>query len=187
MKVWLASKSPRRKEILTALGVDFSVVAAEADETCDIAAPDALVRELSRRKAAAVGDVPDETLVIGCDTVVCLNDKIMGKPKDRAEACRMLSALSGNSHTVYSGLTLRYGGHIYTDFAATQVHFAKLSAEEIAAYAATGEPDDKAGAYAIQGRGAQFITGIEGCYYNVVGLPVALLREMTKTHGIPLF
>ncbi|MCQ2450048.1 MAG: Maf family protein [Clostridia bacterium] len=190
MRVILASQSPRRREILTTLGVDFEVLVSEADECCTLTDPADFVQELSRRKAQAVADSNDfsaDTLIIGCDTVVVSDGKILGKPKDREDAKAMLRNLSGKAHYVYSGLTLIYDGKVYTSFDRTAVHFSQMSDMEIERYVATGEPDDKAGAYAIQGKAARFIAGIEGCYYNVVGLPVALLSKLVHEHGIPLF
>ncbi len=190
MRVILASQSPRRREILTTLGVAFEVLVSEADECCTLTDPADFVQELSRRKAQAVADSNDfsaDTLIIGCDTVVVSDGKILGKPKDREDAKAMLRSLSGKAHYVYSGLTLVYGGKVYTSFDRTAVRFSQMCDNEIESYVATGEPDDKAGAYAIQGKAARFIAGIEGCYYNVVGLPVALLSRLVREHGIPLF
>ncbi len=190
MRVILASKSPRRREILTTLGIGFEIVVSDVDETCPQTDPAGLVEELSYRKANAVNQsrpFDPDTLIIGCDTVVAVDGEILGKPACRADAESMLRRLAGKTHYVYSGLTLLYDGKVYTSHDRTAVHFMPMCDAEIRSYVETGEPDDKAGAYAIQGKGARFIRGIEGCYYNVVGLPVALLSRMVRENNIPLF
>ncbi|MBQ7039242.1 MAG: septum formation protein Maf [Clostridia bacterium] len=194
MEIILASASPRRREILENLGLDFEIVVSNADESCEISDASELVSELSERKAMAVlkmlrdeGRCTDDMLIIGCDSVVVLNGEILGKPRDRAHALYMLRGLSGNSHSVISGLTLLYKGKAYTDFEKTEVYFDTISEDEIKRYVASGESDDKAGGYAIQGKAARFIKGISGCYYNVVGLPVHLMCKMAENNGILLF
>ncbi len=190
MRVILASKSPRRCEILTTLGVSFEIVVSQADETCFETDPAKLVEILSRRKAEAVlagGDFGDDTLIIGCDTVVAIDGKILGKPKDGADAERMLHLLSGRTHEVFSGLTMLYNGKVITSHDRTEVRFVSMTDCEIRDYIASGEPNDKAGAYAIQGAGARFIAGINGCYYNVVGLPVALLTRLIRENNLSGF
>ncbi len=187
MKIILASKSPRRKEILENLKIDFTVLSADADESTDIKEPEALVQELALRKADAVkelliksGRYSNDILIIGCDTVVFSEGEILGKPKDRKNAFRMLKGLSGKSHTVTSGLALIKGDKRLSDSETTKVFFDNMTDSEIEEYISTGECDDKAGGYGIQGLASKFIKGIEGCYFNVVGLPVNLLYRMLK-------
>ena len=187
MRVILASKSPRRREILSMLGVTFGVISAEADESSPITDPSLLVRELALRKGRATRDLlaaegkwDENTLVIASDTVVAVNGEILGKPRDEADAARMLSMLSGTAHHVISGVALLLGDREIADFDDTSVHFCDVSAEDIEWYVRSGEPMDKAGAYAVQGLASLWIKGLEGCYFNVVGLPVHKLNEMTK-------
>ena len=176
----LASKSPRRKELLSLSGYEFSIKPTEADETLPSGIePDKAVEMLSRIKAAPLNN--GEDIIIGADTVVALDGVIMGKPKDEAEAFDMLKALSGKVHFVYTGVTLMKGDRELTFSEKTEVEFYPLSDEEIKAYTETGEPLDKAGAYGIQGKGGLLIKRINGDYNNVVGLPVSrLLRELKK-------
>lgn len=191
----LASGSPRRREILTNLGIPFEVITSDADESCSLRDPAELVRELAARKGEAVrdlllrrGESLTNTLILAADTVVAQDETILGKPRDRADAERMLTALSGRDHAVYSGIALLYGGETATAAEKTAVHVAKLTCEQIKRYVATGEPDDKAGAYAMQGLFSPYITGIEGCYFNVVGLPVhALFRLAQERFGLDLY
>ena len=187
MNIILASKSPRRREILELLGLKFEIQTADADETCDIREPSLLVETLARRKGeallerrAALGEDCDDTLVIACDTLVVAGEDILGKPRDRARAKEMLLTLSGKSHSVYSGLYLSHNGRSVTRHAATEVESAKMTDSEIEKYLDSGEPFDKAGAYAVQGLAAVHIKGIKGDYFNVVGLPVNLLYETLK-------
>jgi septum formation protein len=179
MRVILASKSPRRKEILSMLGIDFTVMSADADESSSLSDPHELVRELSLRKGRALreqlmqsGDWDDDTLIIAADTVVATKEEILGKPKDDADTRRMLSLLSGTEHTVVSGIALLIGDKEDADTDETAVSFAPMSSDEIDWYVASGEPADKAGAYAVQGLASLFIRGLRGDYFNVVGLPV---------------
>ena len=182
--VILASKSPRRKEILENLGVKFEIVVADTDESSDIKEPDELVMTLASRKGRAVlgrlGGAVTNTLIIACDTLVYSDGEFLGKPRDRADAERMIKQLSGTSHSVVSGLYVYYDGREAGAYAETKVYFDKLTPEEIRAYLDTSEPYDKAGAYAIQGRASAFISGIEGDYFNVVGLPVNTLCKLLK-------
>ncbi|MBQ4109587.1 MAG: septum formation protein Maf [Clostridia bacterium] len=194
MKIILASASPRRREILENLGIEFEIKISNADETCDIKNPCELVCELSRRKAQATADMlkesrtlSDDTLIIGSDSVVYCGGKILGKPENRQNAFEMLTSLSGSTHSVISGLCLIYGDKVITDFEKTDVFFDEISDKEINDYVASGECDDKAGAYAIQGKASKWIKGINGCYFNVVGLPVHLLYKMAKENGIEVF
>lgn len=185
MKFVLASKSPRRREILANFGYDFEVVTAETDESSDITDPKELVSELSYRKAKAVADtLPENRAVIGSDTVVFLNGEILGKPKSKEDARRMLKMLSGTTHKVYSGVTVLYGGRRLTRFCVTDVTFQLISDSEIEEYINTSEPYDKAGGYAIQGGMGRYITGINGCYFNVVGFPINTFFNMLKELGL---
>jgi len=173
----LASQSPRRAEILRQAGVPFIVRTAPVDETpLADEKPEDYVRRLAEEKAMAVAAAPDET-VLGADTIVVIGSQLLGKPADAADAHRMLEALSGQCHQVLTGICLRRPSGLVRDFAATRVWFASMTPSEIQDYVASGEPLDKAGAYAIQGLGSKFIERIEGCYFNVVGLPVALVYK----------
>jgi septum formation protein len=183
-QIVLASKSPRRIDIMRSLGFEFSVEPAKIDENDTSIASDSfmLPLELARRKAEEVAQSNPKSLVIGADTVVILNDEVLNKPKDDREAKRFLATLSGQIHTVVTGLAVR---HVSKDISIsekeeTRVQFRRLSGEEIAGYIASGEGRDKAGSYAVQGLGACLVRSIEGCYFNVVGLPVALLFELLK-------
>lgn len=184
IRVILASKSPRRKEILENLGLKFDIVTADADESSDIRKPGELVMTLAERKGLAVkeklGAGADESIIIACDTLVYCNGEFLGKPKDREDAERMIRMLSGGSHEVISGIYVSYNGENTTAFASTKVIFDKMTDGEIEAYLNTDEPYDKAGAYAIQGLASEHIKGIEGDYFNVVGLPVNILCRTLK-------
>ena len=171
----LASQSPRRAEILRQAGIPFTVRVAEVDETAiEGEKPEDYVMRLAELKALAVPAGPDET-VLGADTTVVIDGEMLGKPTDAADAWRMLGRLSGRQHEVITGICLKRGVEVIRDCAATKVWFALMSAREIEEYVASGEPMDKAGAYAIQGLASKFIERIDGCYFNVVGLPVALV------------
>ncbi|WP_047155108.1 Maf family protein [Aneurinibacillus tyrosinisolvens] len=190
----LASGSPRRKELLEGLGLTFSVQPSEASETVEEnVTPAEFVEILARRKALEVAARTAEsgqqgTLIVGSDTVVVLNGEILGKPVDEAHAFRMLSELQGKSHTVYTGLSVveTGTGRERTGHRATQVTMRPLSAEQIKRYIATGEPMDKAGAYAIQGYGAIFISNMDGDYFSVVGLPIQLVSDFLEEFGVQL-
>lgn len=189
MRIVLASKSPRRREILENLNVSFEIITSDTDENSNITDGEALAKELSFRKANAVWESigkEKDTLVIGCDTVVFCDGEILGKPQNRNDAVRMLNLLSGKKHSVISGLTLIYNGKIYTCSEKTYVLFDDITDKQINDYVSSGECDDKAGAYAIQGGAARFIKGIEGCYFNVVGLPVHRLYNAALELGISL-
>ena len=176
----LASQSPRRSEILRQAGIPFTVRAAPVDETPLPGEPPVdYVKRLAALKAQAISVAPGE-LVLGADTVVVAGDEMLGKPEDAAGACRMLRLLSGRRHEVITGICLRRDSELACDFATTTVWFAAMSDREIEEYAASGEPMDKAGGYAIQGLASKFIERIEGCYFNVVGLPVALVYRHLK-------
>ncbi len=184
----LASASPRRQELLQQIGCEFRIVVSDADELSgDGIPPDRLAAENARRKAEDVaakagGNAP----VLGADTVVAVDGKILGKPKDAADAARMLRLLSGRQHFVYTGIALAYRGEVYIDVVRTAVWVDTLSDEEITAYIATGEPMDKAGAYAVQGIAAKFIPRVDGSFSNVVGLPLYAVRELVRKAGIVL-
>ena len=183
----LASRSPRRRQLLEQMGLrDFRIVCSDADETASPGlTPPALVEALSARKAAAVQHAAAAgDLIIAADTVVALDGRVLGKPADGPDAFAMLSALSGRRHQVYTGLTVVCGAQRLTEHEVTAVTFRSLSSAEICAYIATGEPMDKAGAYGIQGRGALFVEGIEGDYYNVMGLPVCRLGRILARLGV---
>lgn len=180
MKLILASQSPRRKELLGLLGLAFEIKVPCADETMIPGAdPAQQVAEVSRRKALAT-QAEKEDVIIAADTIVVCDGQILGKPRDREDACRMLKMLSGRSHQVMTGLTVLQGERIESCTEITQVYFRDLSDREIAAYVDSGEPMDKAGAYGIQGGAAIFAEKICGDYYNVVGLPVCRLAKMLK-------
>jgi septum formation protein len=187
LKVVLASRSPRRAELLAAAGIEFTIRAADVDETpLDGEAPRDYVLRLAEEKARAVQADRDE-IVIAADTTVVLRSvigsEIMGKPNDAGDAARMLRALAGRRHEVITAICLKRGDRIVLDSASTAVWLATLSDSEIADYVASGEPMDKAGAYAIQGLASRFIDRIDGSYSNVVGLPVALVYRHLRTCG----
>ncbi|BDC51265.1 Maf-like protein [Bryobacterales bacterium F-183] len=179
-RIVLASKSPRRLELLRNAGFTVEVRIADVEEIPAAGElPIAYVRRLAQSKAAAVV-ASEQELVLAADTIVVVDDKILEKPADPADAIRMLSLLSGRQHTVHTGICVRYGGQSQVDHAQTTVEFACMTPDEIAAYVSTGEPMDKAGAYGIQGYASRFVTSIDGCYFNIVGLPVSLVyRHMS--------
>ncbi len=176
----LASASPRRRQLLHLLGMDFSVRPADIDEIMDFSLPpEAAVAKLSARKAAAALRAPGE-VILAADTVVVLDRKVLGKPQSRNEAREMLRALSGGEHLVMTGVTVTSDRGTETGTEITAVQFRELEDWEIEDYLATGEPMDKAGAYGIQGGGAVFVTGIAGDFYNVMGLPVCRVYGMLR-------
>lgn len=212
VRLVLASASPRRRELLSQIGLEFTVMPSTKEENAKTTEAGALVQELSRQKAVDIweqlsggqGQNPDadqeqiaeetqepnlngkrqpELLVIGADTVVCCEGKILGKPHDREAAAEMLTALQGRSHEVYTGVTLYSQSETVTFFECTQVEFYPMTEVEISEYIDSKEPMDKAGAYGIQGLGARFVKGIRGDYNNVVGLPVGRLYQELKSHG----
>ena len=212
VRLVLASASPRRRELLSQIGLEFTVMPSKKEENAKTTEAGALVQELSRQKAADIweqlsggqGQNPDtdqeqiseetqepnlngkrqpELLVIGADTVVCCEGKILGKPHSREAAAEMLTALQGRSHEVYTGVTLYSQSETVTFFECTQVEFYPMTEVEISEYIDSKEPMDKAGAYGIQGLGARFVKGIRGDYNNVVGLPVGRLYQELKSHG----
>ena len=212
IRLVLASASPRRRELLSQIGLEFTVMPSTKEENAKTTEAGALVQELSRQKAVDIweqlsggqGQNPDadqeqisektqepnlngkrqpELLVIGADTVVCCEGKILGKPHDREAAVEMLTALQGRSHEVYTGVTLYHQRETVTFFECTQVEFYPMTEAEISDYIDSKEPMDKAGAYGIQGLGARFVKDIRGDYNYVVGLPVGRLYQELKSHG----
>lgn len=185
----LASNSPRRKELLTQIGLSFTVAPADADESIlPGESPEAYAVRVALAKAAVAAKRAGEGIVIAADTIVVVEDVILGKPADAADAVRMLTVLSGRGHEVITGLAVvdAATGRSAVRTSATRVWFRDLSDRELAAYVATGEPLDKAGAYGIQERGALLVERIEGCYSNVVGLPLSLLGEMLREFDVYL-
>jgi len=179
----LASGSPRRKEILDMMGLSYTVDVSEVDETFS-GLPSETVLELSKRKALAVAGRHKDALILAADTLV-FGEQVLGKPGTKENAARMLRSLSDNWHCVYTGMTLidTHRGALYQKADCTRVHFVKMTEDEILAYAASAEPLDKAGAYAIQGIGGMFVDRIEGSYSNVVGLSMTALRELLHEAG----
>ena len=185
LELILASASPRRKELLGRLGVPFSVLVPDCDETLPDGIPAGEAAEfLAVRKAAAAAKLHPDAVVIGADTTVLLDDRILGKPHDRAECCEMLHLLSGRQHRVVTGVAVFWEGRSASFSDETLVQFYPLTEAEINAYADSGEPYDKAGAYGIQGQGSLLVAGISGDYFNVVGLPVARLYRQLRSFGL---
>lgn len=187
MKFILASASPRRRELLASIGLDFEVKPSHVPEVHQEGeAPEEYVARLSRDKAHALATEHPSEWVIAADTTVLLGDELLEKPADPDDAVRMLGTIAGKTHVVYTGVTLQNVDRDYRDtrVAESEVRMLPLSAEEIAWYVTTGEPLDKAGAYAVQGIGAMFIDSIHGSYTNVVGLPLATLFQMLRRAGI---
>lgn len=188
MKIVLASASPRRKEILEGLGAKFSVITADTNEDCSLEDPFEFVMELAKRKGQAVWskiklqlkDGIDDTdaIIISADTVVVANGEILGKPKSRDDAYRMIKMLSGSTHTVVTGIGITVGGITQCSYCDTLVGVDPIPDSEIWKYVDTGDPYDKAGAYGIQGAFSKWISGINGCYFNVVGLPANTLNRL---------
>ena len=180
-RIILASGSPRRQELLKLVTENFEICPVDADETLPAGMPVEMASAfLADLKAKSCAKLFPDAIVIGCDTVVILEDEIMGKPKDREDAFRMLRKLSGEVHSVMTGVSLYYNTQTTVFTTETRVEFYTLSDAEINAYLDTGEPFDKAGAYGIQGKGSLLVRGIEGDYFNVVGLPVASLARNLK-------
>ncbi|MBH8611040.1 Maf family protein [Pseudomonas mohnii] len=187
--LYLASGSPRRRELLTQIGVPFSAVSADIDETpLAHESPSAYVERLARGKAAAGRDVVRSDApfcVLGADTAVVLDGKILGKPVDEADACAMLKMLSGCEHEVLTAIALLEGERCESRVVRSVVRFRPISSDEASAYWASGEPWDKAGGYGIQGLGAVFVAGLNGSYSAVVGLPLCETAELLGHFGIP--
>ncbi len=176
----LASKSPRRQELLKLITEDFTVKTAEVEERLpENISPSDAVLYLSKIKAQPIAD--DENTVIGADTVVAVDGRILGKPKDRKDAFSMLKILSGREHSVFTGVTIIKGSASKSFYCETKVKFFDLTDDEINSYIATGECDDKAGAYGIQGKGSVLVEKIDGDYFNVVGLPISKLYRELKS------
>ena len=183
-KIYLASKSPRRRELLADMGIDYELLATEVEESYDPSMPPAeVVQYLSRLKLSAVdfAQYPADTIFIACDTIVVMDGRILGKPKDDEDALQMLRQLSGHTHTVLSGLTVATPNRSLTDYRSTEVAFAEIPEEELQYYVDHYRPLDKAGAYGIQEWvGNIGIQSIHGSFYNVMGLPTCLLWKMLK-------
>lgn len=186
-EILLASGSPRRRELFTEAGLNFEVVSVDVDETPNEKEPEKVAQELSRRKAVAADRelaADRNKVIVAADTVVIHNGKVLGKPKDEADAVRMLTELSGAVHDVITGVTILTPGREEVTFSQrTRVRFRPLSEEEIQDYVATGEPMDKAGAYGIQGLGGRLVEGIDGDFYNVVGFPMDRFLAIMKAIG----
>jgi len=185
-RIVLASASPRRKQLLEMLGVPFRVVAPQVDETRrDGEAPDVYVVRLARAKAAAVAAREPGDVVLGADTAVVVGDEVLGKPSSAADAIAMLTKLRGRTHQVFTGVALTAGDRTEHALDVTDVTFRALTDELVAAYVRTGEPMDKAGAYAVQGQGAALIEGIRGDFFGVMGLPLRLVLDLLERFGRP--
>lgn len=190
-RIILASQSPRRKQLLGQIGIkDFEILVPEADETFDPSLPpEEIVASICRKKGEAAralaGD--PEAVIISADTMVFLEGLRLGKPRDQVDAFTMLSALSGRTHQVRTGVTVSRGERMETRTETTSVAFRPLNQDEIWGYIRTGEPFDKAGGYGVQGKAALFVRKIEGDYFNVMGLPLFLLGGMLADFGVNLF
>ena len=184
-RLLLASSSPRRREILASLGIPFDVRSADVDESLrpGETAPDAAER-LAREKVAVVAAEERGAVVVAADTIVVVDGEALGKPRDRTEAAAMLRRLRGRRHDVVTGVAVAANGALHSGRETTEVVFAPMTDREIEAYVATGEPDDKAGAYAVQGIGALFVERVEGSPSNVAGLPVRLLGSLLDAAGL---
>lgn len=182
MDLILASSSPRRKELLELLGIPFQIKVSDVEETYqDGLQPHEIVMELARIKAKPIAETNKKSIVIGADTIVVSDGKVLGKPADKKEAISTLKQLSGKVHQVYTGVSLLKDGHTHLFYEKTDVEFWPLEEKEIEQYVLTGEPFDKAGSYGIQGYGSLLVKRIEGDYFTVVGLPVSRLnRELKK-------
>ncbi|MGE5485393.1 MAG: Maf family protein [Ignavibacteriales bacterium] len=185
-RIVLASRSPRRAALLRQIGLEFTVMPGPADEPAGSGEPTRVAERLALAKALAVAGMLDDGLVIGADTIVTVDGDILGKPSDHDDACRMLARLSGRSHTVITGVAVVDAGtgKRVVEHEESRVWFRSLDDGEIAAYVASGEPVDKAGAYGVQGLGAVIVERIEGCYFNVVGLPLPRLARILKSFGV---
>jgi septum formation protein len=189
-QIVLASRSPRRQELLRRIGVTkFEILVPDVEEWYpDGLSPQETVAYISREKSeAAQKRCPPRSIIITADTMVFLGSQRLGKPHSEAEALQMLTALSGQRHTVCTGVTVRQGAHTLTQSESTDVYFRPAAPEELRAYIRTGEPMDKAGAYGVQGKGALLVEKIEGDFFNVMGLPVARLARMLKEFDVDLW
>jgi septum formation protein len=185
-EVILASGSPRRKELISSLGWKFNVVVPEIDEIIGDELPREAAERLAREKGSSVAAAFTDSLVIAADTIVVIEDRVLGKPESPEEALTMLQLLNNRTHEVITGLCLCYKDRISVSSETTRVSFRNMELPELEAYIATGEGEDKAGAYAIQGKGALLVERIEGCYFNVVGLPLHRMSIMLQNMGIDL-
>jgi septum formation protein len=186
-KIILASQSPRRKKILEQVGLDFDVVVSDFDEAkIKFKTPQEMVEKLSLEKVKIIAKKYPKAIIIGADTTVIFKNEIIGKPKSKADAFRILRLLSGNTHEIVTGFTVIKGNKSITKHVISKVRFKKMTEAEIKAYIATGEPMDKAGGYGIQERGSLFIESIDGDYFNVVGLPIFAVAEALKEFGIDI-
>jgi septum formation protein len=182
----LASGSPRRRELFRDLGWPFSIILPQVDESLlPGEAPEKAVERLARLKTLSV-DAAEGAWVVAADTVVAVGGTVLGKPVDRSEGLGMIRLLAGRTHAVHSGVALACSGRLFSASERTEVSFRSLSEEEMKAYVDTGEGDDKAGSYAIQGRGSLLVDAIRGCYFNVVGLPLARLSRLFVEAGLKL-
>jgi septum formation protein len=180
----LASKSPRRAELLARLGLDFDIVPAELDETyIDHEMPSDHAERLAREKAISVAKENEDAIVLGSDTIVIVDSDVLGKPRDRDDAVRMLRRLSGREHEVHTGIAIAHAGRVLSDLERVKVRFRALDTVECEAYVATGEPFDKAGGYGIQGYGSALVEGIEGDFFAVMGLPVVRTLSLLRAVG----
>lgn len=180
MAIILASASPRREELLRQVGLEFTIISSDIDEDNDQDMPpgELAVRHARAKALAVAGQVEAGDIVIGADTIVVLDDQVYGKPRDEADARRMLLALAGREHQVMTGVAVIAGGRVFSDLAVTAVRMRAYDTAAVDKYLASGEPLGKAGAYAIQGLGALLVEGISGCYANVVGLPLVTLDKL---------
>lgn len=190
-QIILASQSPRRRQLLAQIGVeDFTILIPEADESYDPAcSPQEIVGSICRKKALAARALADDptAIIIAADTMVFLDGLRLGKPHSEQEAFEMLSALSGRTHQVCTGVTVTQGDRLDTRVETTGVTFRPMTEREIWAYIRTGDPMDKAGSYGVQGKAALFVSGIDGDYFNVMGLPLHLLGQMLADFNVELF
>ena len=181
MRLVLASRSPRRAELLTQAGYEFVVMPADVDESARVGeSPMNLVKRLARKKVAVVAELRPEAVVLGADTVVVDREVMLGKPIDESDAAAMLRRLSGRTHEVLTGVALAAAGQYWDDVMSTQVMFRELDDDDISWYLASGEMFGKAGGYAIQGLASRFVTRIEGSYTNVVGLPISVVDNLLQ-------
>lgn len=188
MEIILASSSPRRQQLLELIGLTFTIVVSqiEEDNAKDMPPHELAVAQACDKAIDVSKQVAGDAVVIGADTIVVLDGKVFGKPVDKQDAVRMLTALAGREHMVISGVAVVRGCQVLTGFSTTAVTIRPLSTAQIERYVATGEPLDKAGAYAIQGRGTLLVESINGCYNNVVGLPLVLLSQLLRQAGVEL-
>lgn len=187
MSIVLASASPRRRELMERLGIDYIVMPSQYDERIDISDPKELVLKISREKASDVRRrCAENDIIVAADTVVCFEGEIFGKPESREDAVKTLERLSGGMNEVWTGVCVIRGDEVFSEAVVTRVYFDKLDREDIINYVKSGEPMDKAGSYGIQGKASLFIKGIEGDYYNAVGFPLNTLFRLLKMVGVKI-